>query len=235
MILGIETSSSVCSVAFWNGQKFFSLSRQVGNHHSAELFPMLNELFNQAGTTLAQTQAVACGIGPGSFTGIRIAVAVAQGISLAHQIPLLAFDALEALAHEVVQQSNVSEAVIWSVIDARLGEFYAACYEWREGALSCLSSPSLWKPADWLVAHQSNLTSKTFLVGSGVGLLPAELLGQRQNKEAVAEFGLHAVKPRFERQEFIAPTELSPLYLRNKIALTEEERQAVKQANLSHV
>src|SRR5574337_2025289 len=97
-ILAIETSSTVCSVAlYWDGD---IVSKQVldPNQHAKVILPMIDELLSIAEINIKKLDAIAFGCGPGSFTGLRIAASVAQGLALAHHLPLISISSLQALA-----------------------------------------------------------------------------------------------------------------------------------------
>src|SRR5688500_4333168 len=96
----LETSTQWCGVALWRDGRIAALERCAPNRHSELVLPMLERLLEQAGTTAAALDAVAFGAGPGSFTGLRIACGIAQGLAMARGIPVLGVSTLQALADE---------------------------------------------------------------------------------------------------------------------------------------
>src|SRR6266540_4108789 len=94
----IETSTEWCSVALWRDGEIAAIERRAANRHSELVLPMLERLAGKAGMTLAQLDAVAFGAGPGSFTGLRVACGLAQGLAFARALPVIGISTLEAIA-----------------------------------------------------------------------------------------------------------------------------------------
>src|SRR5882672_2881492 len=127
----IETSTEWCSVALWASGEIAALERRAGMRHSELALPMLDRLLAAAGCSIAQLDAVAFGAGPGSFTGLRIACGVAQGLAFARGLPVIGVSTLEAMAEES------GEARVVACLDARMHEVYYSAIEktgpgWRE-------------------------------------------------------------------------------------------------------
>jgi len=116
----IETSTEWCSVALWSDGEIAALERRAGHRHSELALPMLERLLK--GSSI---EAVAFGAGPGAFTGLRIACALAQGLAFARGLPVIGISTLEALA----QESGAARVV--ACIDARMSEVYYAALEKR--------------------------------------------------------------------------------------------------------
>jgi tRNA threonylcarbamoyladenosine biosynthesis protein TsaB len=116
----IETSTEWCSVAVWADGEIAALERRAGNRHSELALPMLEALLGKA-----KIDAVAFGAGPGAFTGLRIACALAQGLAYARNLPVIGVSTLEALA----QESGAARVV--ACLDARMREVYYAALEKR--------------------------------------------------------------------------------------------------------
>src|SRR5258706_224680 len=147
-----ETSTEWCSVALWLEGEIVGLEERAGNRHSELALPMLDELLNKENLTAAGLEAVAFGAGPGSFTGLRIACGLAQGIALARGIPVMAISSLEALAED----SGGTRVI--ACLDARMREVYYSALEkidgrWRERvAPQCVAPASIVFPqdGDWI-------------------------------------------------------------------------------------
>ena len=122
-----ETSTEWCSVALWCDGEIAAIERRAANRHSELALPMLERLIGNAGMTLAQLDAVAFGAGPGSFTGLRIACGLAQGLAFARALPVIGISTLEAMA----EASGAPRVV--ACIDARMSEVYYAALEKRGG------------------------------------------------------------------------------------------------------
>ncbi|MDB5256750.1 MAG: tsaB [Chitinophagaceae bacterium] len=125
MILCIETSSSVCSVAvFSNGNLIAWEEIASVNSHSNLIIPMVDAVLQKAGVGFEGLQAIAVSAGPGSYTGLRIGVSTAKGFCDAHDIPLIAVPTLEAMAKGFVQNQGLTEGLICPMFDARRMEVY---------------------------------------------------------------------------------------------------------------
>src|SRR6267378_5953535 len=146
----IETSTEWCSVALWAGGEIAALERRAGARHSELALPMLERLLAAAGIGAGQLDAVAFGAGPGSFTGLRIACGLAQGLAFARGLPVIGIPTLEAMAEE----SGAARVV--ACLDARMREVYYSAHEriagkpgahWREvAAPQCVAPDALALP-----------------------------------------------------------------------------------------
>src|SRR5467141_2688467 len=151
----IETSTEWCSVALWADGEIAALERRAGARHSELALPMLERLLAAAGIGAGQLDAIAFGAGPGSFTGLRIACGVAQGLAWGADKLVLPVGNLAALAlrgsDHLGLRLTVAPRVIAVAIDARLGECYWALFESIDGRLQERSAPAL-AAADELAA-----------------------------------------------------------------------------------
>ena len=129
-ILAFDTSTGACAVALGDGTRWSERSEHTGSRHSELLLPMIRALLSEGGITLSQLDGIAFGSGPGSFTGLRIACGVAQGLALAADLPVVGVTSLEAIA-EAVHATHRSTRVV-TALDARMQEVYFAAFE-REG------------------------------------------------------------------------------------------------------
>src|SRR3954471_20085091 len=124
----LDASTEWCSVALWRDGEIAGVERRAANRHSELALPMLQQLLAKCRLTAGELDAVAFGAGPGSFTGLRIACGVAQGLAFPRGIPVLGVSTLEALAEE----SGAPRVV--ACIDARMREVYYAALEKEDGA-----------------------------------------------------------------------------------------------------
>jgi len=207
----IETSTDWCSVAVWNDGEIAALERQAGNRHSELALPMLQRLLGKN-----KLDAVAFGAGPGAFTGLRIACGLAQGLAFGRGVPVLGISTLEALA----QESGATRVV--ACIDARMREVYYAALEKRAGrwheavSAQCVPPQSAPKPSGdgW--------------VGVGSGF---EAYQELANKVSQVKSGVHPTAiavaqlaaPRLLAGDGMDAAHAAPVYLRDKVALTQEE------------
>ena len=212
-----ETSTEWCSVALWLDGEVSSIEARAGQGHSARVLPMLDRLAEAAGIRLDALQAVAYGAGPGSFTGLRIACGVAQGIAYARGIPAIGVSTLEAMAEECAAPRVVA------CLDARMREVYYSAHErhggrWREvQAARCVAPAAVVLPAGdgW--------------TGCGNGFAAYGAMGLANvipdiHPTAVAVARLAA--PRLAAGEGVDAALAVPVYVRDKVAFTVAERTA---------
>jgi tRNA threonylcarbamoyladenosine biosynthesis protein TsaB len=223
-LLALETSTEYCSVALWQDGRLIESSRLAGQQHSEMLLPMIDEILHQGGMKISQLEGIAFGAGPGSFTGVRMACGVAQGLALGANLPVLGICTLQALA-QVAGHHKIIAA-----LDARMGEIYHAAYEMRHGAWEIIHAPSVCLPQD------APLVTGDGWHGAGSGFaahgaaLQARYAGHLAavNAEAVPLAGAVAclAAPLFTIGKGVDAAAAQPLYLRDKVALTTRERQA---------
>lgn len=209
-----ETSSEWCSVALAIDGEIAATERRAGHRHSELALPMLEELLTNARLKIADLQAIAFGAGPGSFTGLRIACGIAQGLALARDLPVIGISSLAAIA----QESGESRVV--ACIDARMREVYYSALErnaagWREviGA-QCIAPEHAPKPAggDW--------------VGVGNGFAVYGNLGMKKVLPEVHPTALAVASlavPRLAAGEGVDAALATPIYVRDKVAFTKAE------------
>ena len=166
-ILVFDTSSSWCSAALSTGDKVFAVSEKQPRKHAQVLMPMIESLCKQANIKPAQLDGIAFGKGPGSFTGLRIAISVAQGLSLATNAKLFGISSLQALAWQGMKQHKVSRVL--AIMNAHMGEVFYGAYD----QLTAVIDDALCKPGDVdLGAIAGDLDSQdanTLWVGAGDG------------------------------------------------------------------
>jgi tRNA threonylcarbamoyladenosine biosynthesis protein TsaB len=210
----IETSTEWCSVALWCDGEIAAIERRAANRHSELVLPMLERLISNAGMTLAQLDAVAFGAGPGSFTGLRIACGLAQGLAFARARPVIGISTLETLA----EASGAPRVV--ACIDARMSEVYYAALEKRGGRwveaipVRCVAPQAAPPPAgeDWVGCGNG------FAVYGDMGL---KKIRPDVHPGAVAVAQLAA--PRLAAGEGVDAALAAPVYVRDKVAFTKQE------------
>jgi len=226
-LLALDTSTEYCSCAIWRNGKILSRGELAGQRHSDILLPMIDGLLKDAGLGLGQLDGIAFGAGPGSFTGIRIACSVVQGLALGAGLPVVPVCTLEALA----EQSGAERVV--AALDARLDEVYVAYYRRKGDVWQAEFGPALCTIADapapgepgWL-GMGSGFTLLEGALGRHLGLKIASDNAQAYPEaSAIARLGAAALA----RGEGRDAAEAQPIYLRNKVALTIEERSRLKQ------
>ena len=221
-ILALETSTEYCSVALWQDGAIIERCELVGQKHSERLIAMLDEVLCEADITLAQLDGIAFGAGPGSFTGVRIACGVAQGLALGADLPVVGVCTLLALA-----QASGHDNVI-ATLDARMAEVYHAAYQKLEGHWITVQEPSLSLPqavqplegTDWVGMGSGFATHGTALSERYAGQIIK--IDAQAVPQARAIVQLAAVK--FAAGEGVDAAQAMPFYLRDKVALKTCER-----------
>ncbi|MDD4964762.1 MAG: tRNA (adenosine(37)-N6)-threonylcarbamoyltransferase complex dimerization subunit type 1 TsaB [Gallionella sp.] len=224
-ILALETSTEFCSVALWQDGCVRAKSELVGQKHSELLLNQLDALLIDAGVRVADLDGIAFGKGPGSFTGVRIACGVTQGLALGADLPVVGVCTLLALAQ------STGKLRVMAALDARMGEIYHAAYVLQDGMWVEISAPCLCK-ADAAPPVDGDCW---FGVGSGFAAysdaLAARYAGQLDGVDAQAVPQAAAIAV-LGAAEFLAGQGVDaalaqPLYLRDKVALKTAERVAL--------
>jgi tRNA threonylcarbamoyladenosine biosynthesis protein TsaB len=221
-LLAVETSTELCSVALLRGRELFVEEALAENRHAEMLLPMLRKLLERARLAPSQMDAFAFGQGPGSFTGIRIACGIVQGLAFGANRPVVPVPSLLALA----EQSNESRVI--AALDARMGEAYLAAYarsadDWDEVFAPRLadarSLPAL--PGRRWAATGSGFDRHPWLRDAYRESVEMRFEGDLPRAGAVARIASR----RFARGGGVAAADAAPLYLRDKVAFTSEERR----------
>ena len=225
-ILAIETATEACSVALWIDGDVRERFEIAPRRHTELALPWAEALLAEAGVAKSQIDAVACGRGPGAFTGVRLAVALTQGLAFALDRPVLAISTLAALAFDAAAEAG--DRSILAAIDARMGEIYFGAF--LADAVDGVNPAS----DESLVAPSLAPLSERRCVGAGTGFgaegaaLVARLGPMLEHADAAALPHAAAIARlaarAFVRGEAIAPDALEPAYLRNKVALTLAEQ-----------
>jgi tRNA threonylcarbamoyladenosine biosynthesis protein TsaB len=225
-LLAFDTSTELLSVALQPGGGAPVLEHlgDGGAKASATLIPAIEALLARAGLRLAELDAIAFGRGPGSFTGLRTACAVAQGLGFGSGVPVLALDTLLAVAEDAHARSGATRVV--ALLDARMDEVYSAAYERGPAGWRTVQAPVLGRPEDvvvpagWTLAGNAAEQFAARLPGGHpcVPALPSATALLRLAPLALAEDTSHAA------------AEALPLYIRDKVAQTTEERAAQRAA-----
>ena len=250
VLLAFDTSTEALAVALQGPAG----RRQVFNGEggalaSVRVLPVVQGLLNEAGVGLEGVDAIAFGRGPGAFTGLRTACAVAQGLAFGADKPVLPIDSLLIVAEdERVRLGEPARLEVAVAMDARMGELYAACYRWEASRWHDLLTPGLWAPQAWWQALQAverpagsgGATPLRTWAGSGLKWLaeavplgdqglsldlaqaPADCANRAAALLRLAEQAWHAGRA-------VPAEQALPVYLRDKVALTTAERLALKE------
>jgi tRNA threonylcarbamoyladenosine biosynthesis protein TsaB len=224
-LLALDTSTEQLSLALSVAGKMTVSDQLVGNASSQHVLPQIQSLLTEANIKLADLDGIAFGAGPGSFTGVRIAAGVTQGLAFGASLPVVSVSTLLALA----EASGVDKVI--TCLDARMGEVYHAAYEKEDGAWVEVMGPTVCKP-EFVPA----MTGHDWVgVGSGWKTYPeplsavyeGQLSAMQPNLMPSAKAIVTLAKPVFTRGEALPASEAMPLYVRNRVALTTAERAKV--------
>ena len=213
-LLAFDTSTETMFIALTDGQQTWQHTSEGGAKTSAALIPAILALLKEADLTLQQLDAIVFGRGPGSFTGLRTACSVAQGLAFgAGGIQVLPVDTLLAVAEEA--RFSIGSEKIQSVLDARMGEVYAASYIYNNGIWAANSEIQLFKPDQLLVEAGFRLAGNCLDDANRINALPTATAMLRLAPSLLAA-GLA-----------VPADQALPLYVRDKVAQTTAERQAM--------
>jgi tRNA threonylcarbamoyladenosine biosynthesis protein TsaB len=226
-IIALDASTELCSVALGDGAHWQERVERAGQRHSELLLPMVRALLAEAGNSLSDVEGIAFGAGPGSFTGLRIACGVAQGLAFGAGLTVVGVSTLEAMAETARVQHGATRVV--AALDARMHEIYVAAYEydgarWREivepVAIDPLSAP-LPPGGGWVG------------VGAGFAAYPQleqrleQLLASCEENIAPSAVAIGTLAlPRFRAGQGVHARDAVPIYVRQRVALTAAERAA---------
>ncbi len=251
-LLVLDTSTEYCSAALWRDGEIQARRALAGQRHSSLLLPMVDELLRESAISLRELDGIGYGAGPGSFTGLRIACAVTQGLALGADLPVVGVSTLESIAEQtgadcVLRQDRPQGEYpegheylaayplrVLTVLDARMAEVYWAAYrrdgtDWRAvigPQLALPESVAIPEGGDWVGA------------GNGFAVL-GEVLRPRlaarlvriddtlmPDAAAMAPLAARAFARGAGQDAALA----APIYLRDKVALTVDERRAGRSA-----
>ncbi len=227
-LLAFDTSTETLSVAVQRGDAVWEHAGPGGAQASTDLIAAIQRLLAQAQLHLDQLDALVFGQGPGSFTGLRTACAVAQGLaygaSATRALPVLPIDTLSAVAETARSTHGCTQVV--AVLDARMGEVYTAQLQWQQGLWQALQGPQLSAPQD------VHVPSSWTVAGNAQAAYGERLAPQAAHVQAL---------PTARAMLQLAPAWLAagratdaqgalPLYIRDKVAQTTAERAALRAA-----
>jgi len=225
-LLAFETATEACSVALWLDGEVRERFELAPRRHAELALPWAEALLADAGIARRQLDAIAVGRGPGAFTGVRLAIAIGQGIALALDRPLVPVSTLEALAFDAGGDR------VLAAIDARMGEVYLGAFAREGDALRALSTETVVAPALADIPEGDGWNAVGTGFAAADGALQARLQGRLARIDAnalphaaaVAWLGAAA----FARGEGLPAERVEPAYLRDNVALTLEQQQALR-------
>ncbi|AEH44002.1 peptidase M22 glycoprotease [Thermodesulfatator indicus DSM 15286] len=215
LILAIETASPCGGVAIVGKELLGEITLASQETHSRRLMLAIDYLLKQLKLDLKDLAAIGIGLGPGSFTGLRIGLATAKGLHLASGLPLIGISTLEALAYSLI----ISEKPVCALLDARRNQVYTAIYQPKDEGLEEIMPPALLTPEKLA----KRIKEPTYFVGDGAKVYNAlfqEMLGDkfllappnlRHLRAANVAF---LARKRYLDGEIDDPFKLLPIYLR---------------------
>ncbi|MGG8472154.1 tRNA (adenosine(37)-N6)-threonylcarbamoyltransferase complex dimerization subunit type 1 TsaB [Rahnella sp. PAMC25617] len=221
-ILAIDTATEACSVALYNQGETLAHFELCAREHTQRILPMVQQILAEAGLSLTQLDALAFGRGPGSFTGVRIGIGMAQGLSLGAQLPLLPVSTLQTMAQGAYRLTGADNVL--AAIDARMGEVYWGEFSRNaQGVWSGEETEKVIKP-EQLLARAAELSGRFATVGTGWETYP-HLLGESPAAELFdgkmllphAEDMLPLALQLWENGIRVNPEDAEPTYLRNEV------------------
>jgi tRNA threonylcarbamoyladenosine biosynthesis protein TsaB len=232
-LLALDTATDRLAAGLLAPGGRWCVNEPGGAEASARLIPLLMGLLRGAGLAMPQVQAVAFGQGPGAFTGLRTACAVAQGLAFAHDTPVLAIDSLLIVAEDArLQAGPAGDGLWWVAMDARMDEAYAAAYRHGPGGWVVQVVPQLWSLAALAEAWRAAPPQR--VAGSAIQAfaerLPwggAECWPHSADRAAAL---LRLAEAAWAAGAATSADAALPLYLRDKVAQTTAERLALRSA-----
>jgi tRNA threonylcarbamoyladenosine biosynthesis protein TsaB len=218
-ILALDTSTDACSVALGHAGRVHVDHRVAARAHARTLLPMIDGVLAAAGVGPGDLDAVAFGRGPGSFTGLRIAASVTQGLAWAREVPVIGLSSLELIARSALAEGETAD-VIATVVDARMDELYLALFRVEGGEPVALGDDRLLAPAAAAEALAARPAGTLLLLGDGIECLPPGAVPDDARIHADvlprAETALDVAARRLVAGEGRPAAEAHPVYLRDE-------------------
>ncbi|MFM5479457.1 tRNA (adenosine(37)-N6)-threonylcarbamoyltransferase complex dimerization subunit type 1 TsaB [Aeromonas veronii] len=219
-ILAVDTATEACSAALLVGDKLFSRWEEAPRDHTRKILPMVQAVLEDAGISLSDLDAIAFGRGPGSFTGVRIGISVAQGLAFGAGVPLIGISTLAAMAQGAYRLDGAEQVL--TAIDARMNEVYFGRYELIDGRMQLVGDEVVSEPVA-LVDVRGKLAGRVTCVGTGFetygetlsGL--ADELAVSQVRFPAAEDMLPLARAAWLAGEAVPVEQATPVYLRDKV------------------
>lgn len=221
-ILAIDTATEQCSVAIYNNGEVISQQTLAPREHTQKVLPMVDELLAQSGLTLSQMDALAFGRGPGSFTGVRIGIGIAQGLAFGAELPMVGISNLQAMAQGAHRTQGAEKVCV--AIDARMTEVYTGSYQYQgDNQWQLLLEEEVVAPEH--LAENALLLSQAQMVIAGTGWTAYEEalapIAQITTDSGIlypdAQDIVVLANEALKRGETLSAEEAQPVYLRDKV------------------
>lgn len=233
-LLALDTATEACSAALWIDGVLTERFENAGRSHTEQMMPMVQGLMAEAGLPFAALDGLVCGIGPGSFAGVRIGVGYVKGLALALDRPVVGISSLPTLA---LPTFDTGATQVLVAIDARMNEVYWGAYlRGDDGLPRPLLAESVCPPGEVPMTAMVGGVGDWIAVGTGWAaygeiLTAAAGVELRQIDSSALPHAADALRlalPQFEQGRAISADELTPAYLRNKVALNLVEQAALR-------
>ena len=220
-LLAFDTATEYCSVALETEEGIIERTEKLGNAHSESLLPWIDDMVKKASLQLKDIEGIIFSAGPGSFTGLRIACGVAQGLAWGIDKKVLPASTLAAMAFRFKDKAPRVAAIN----DARMNECYAAVYASDDNGFEVIQSEHLIKPEKvglWLKQMQAG-----FVAGTAIGVyeMDIEIPSEYAHPSARDMIEWYRATQSVSEKLWTDPDKAAPLYIRDHVALTINERQ----------
>lgn len=218
MFLSIESSGSVCSIALGQQSHYTLLKNEGTRRHAPHLLDQIHQLLTQASMSLSDLQAIAVSVGPGNFTGLRLAIGVAQGLAFAAQLPVVAIDSLIAHAWQAHQALGRKQIAV--INNAYMGQVYFGVYHCETNSVKESQKATLCSPDEL----DLKMIKDCLIVSNGLTMYPellemcSDVADIQLNAQAIAHLGEMA----FLQGQILRPSDLKPNYLRGESAWKQQ-------------
>lgn len=221
-ILAIDTATEACSAALWNDGNTCAHFELCPREHTQRILPIVQDILTQGGVSLSELDALAFGRGPGSFTGVRIGIGIAQGLALGAELPMIGVSTLATMAQGAWRKQGATRVL--AAIDARMGEVYWAEYQRDEqGVWHGEESEAVLKP-EVVQQRLAALSGEWATVGTGWAAWPEMVQGANVTLTDAdvllpeAQDMLPIACQMLEQGKTVAVDKAEPVYLRNEVA-----------------
>lgn len=215
-MLTIDTATEACSVALQYNGKVYTRYEVCPQQHSQKILTMVDEVMQEAGAKMKSLDVLGFGRGPGSFTGVRIATGIIQGLALGAKLPVVGVSTLHAMAQQVISSQSADNVAV--AIDARMSEVYFARYQNINGIAELLGEEQVLPPEQ--AATQVTEQTSVF-AGTGWQAYPALTEAQGEAVVSVtypyARHMLPLVERAYEAGETMTAESITPVYLRDTV------------------
>lgn len=215
-ILAIDTSTEACSIALFYRNEITLDFMISARDHTKKILPMVDNILNQSGCSLSQLDAIAFAQGPGSFTGVRIGIGVAQGLALGIDKPMIGVSTLMTLAQGCYRTTGATKVI--PAIDARMGEVYLGQYQYQNQEWQAIIAECVIQPED-VKSKIQHIDNNYYLAGTGWQTYPDMLAEIKQSKVWLPEAQDLVViaHQKWLKNDIVKVEDVEPTYLRNEV------------------